>query len=242
MNTIELTEAELATFMTEATSGRFAALRGYKSEGTGDVSDITIQFGCYYGTLLDEDAKFLNSVLDGTTTGNISVKHGVWLEGVLPAGNYSVEVTDNGQTSTEMIDLESKQISNQESKARRKAFLSYSLPYGDSMVQKAAKALLSSILNPAPKNVEYEKEGKGLYSLDGTLYLRDALIREKTIIEKGERKFKASAPATAVKDALRKQMKTGNYRTFRLKEGNFSTLTMEKSTISYADGKFFLSR
>ena len=239
----EITKEEVADFCTGCTSGRFVAVKGYTS-ATKEVADFYLQFGCYYGNLLEEDSKLLKGIIAGNGNGSIAVKHGIWIEGELDASPSGIPVSINGNAPV-LIDLGNPKLKNREAKGRVSAILSYALPMNSNEIITAAAALLKGIENPKDIGAAYGKEGKGIYSLDrqdgeNHWYLRDGLIVSKTVIQEGERKFSASLPETAIKDAVRRLLKSGRYRTFNLTEGNFRSVKIEGAELIYDNGKFFL--
>lgn len=239
----EITKAEVADFCTGCTSGRFVAVKGYTAT-TGEVADYSLQFGCYYSNLLQEDSALLKGIIAGNGNGTVAVKHGIWIEGELDVSPSGIPVSINGNAPV-LIDLGNPKLKNREAKGRVAAILSYILPMNSGEVIAAAAALLKGIENPKDTGADYHKEGKGVYSLDRSdgnnhWYLRDGLIVSKTIIQEGEKKFSASLPETAIKNAVRKLLKTGRYRTFNLTEGNFRSVKIEGAELIYDNGKFFL--
>ena len=239
----EVTKEEVGAFCSDCVSGRFAAVKGYTAE-TGEVADFVLQFGCYYGNLLEEDAVFLKDIVAGKYTGAIDVKHGVYVEGALAASSTGVAVSVDG-AATMILDLKDPRIKNRDAKGRTAHVLSYSLAGNDPLVIAAASALLKGIESPKDTGAEYQKEGKGVYSLDRAdgeshWYIRDGLIVSKSIIQEGEKKFSASLPETAIKNSVRKLLKSGRYRTFNLTEGNFRSVKIEGAELIYDNGKFFL--
>lgn len=240
----ELTKKEVGNFCSECTSGRFAAVNGYTSQ-TGEVADYSIQFGCYYSNLLKEDAAFLKDIIAGQYPGPVDVKHGVYLDGEFAPASTGTAVSVDGAAPV-LFDLESPRIKNRDAKGRAAHVFSYSLAGNSSMVIDAASALLKGIESPKDTGAAYQKEGKGIYSLarsDGEShwYLRDGLIISKKVIQKAEKKFSASLPETAIKNAVRKLLKSGRYRNFTLTEGNFSSVKIEGAELIYNNGKFFLN-
>ena len=239
----EISKEEVGAFCTAATSGRFVAVKGYTSQ-TGEVADFSLQFGCYYGNLLEADSTFLKDIVAGKYAGAIDVKHGVYVEGALAASSTGVAVSVDGAAPM-ILDLKDPRIKNRDAKGRTAALFSYTLAGNDPLVIAAASALLKGIESPKDTGAEYRKEGKGVYSLDRDdgerhWYLRDGLIVSKNVIQEGEKKFSASLPETAIKNAVRKCLKTGRYRTFNLTEGNFRSLKIEGAELIYDNGKFFL--
>lgn len=239
----EITKAEVGAFCSDCTSGRFVAVKGYTAE-TGEVADYSLQFGCYYSNLLEEDSNFLKGIIAGNGNGSIAVKHGVWIEGELDTSPSGVPVSINGNAPV-LIDLGNPKLKNREAKGRTAAVLAYTLPMNSAEVIAAAAALLKGIENPKDTGAAYQKEGKGIYSLDrqdgeSHWYLRDALIVSKIVIQEGEKKFSASLPETAIKNAVRRLLKSGRYRTFNLTEGNFRSVKIEGAELIYDNGKFFL--
>jgi len=238
----EITKAEVGAFFSDCTSGRFVAVKGYTSQ-TGEVADFSLQFGCYYGNLLEADSTFLKDIVAGKYAGAIDVKHGVYVDGVLSSSSSGVAVSVDG--STMILDLGDTRIKNRDAKGRTSHIFRYTLAGNDPMVIDAASALLKGIESPKEGGAEYQKEGKGIYSLDRSdgeshWYLRDGLIVGKTIIQEGEKNFSASLPATAIKNAVRRLLKSGRYRTFNLTEGNFRSVKIEGAELIYDNGKFFL--
>jgi len=239
----EITKEEVGAFCSDCTSGRFVAVKGYTS-ATKEVADFYLQFGCYYGNLLEEDATFLKGIVAGNGNGSIAVKHGIWIEGELDVSPSGIPVSINGNAPV-LIDLGNPKLKNREAKGRVAAILSYILPMNSGEVIAAAAALLKGIENPKDTGADYHKEGKGVYSLDRSdgnnhWYLRDGLIVSKKVIQEGEKKFSASLPETAIKNAVRKLLKSGRYRTFNLTEGNFRSIKIEGAELIYDNGKFFL--
>jgi hypothetical protein len=239
----EITKAEVADFCTGCTSGRFVAVKGYTS-ATKEVADFYLQFGCYYDNLLKEDSNLLKGIIAGNGNGSIAVKHGIWIEGELDASPSGIPVSINGNAPV-LIDLGNPKLKNREAKGRVSAILSYVLPMNSAEVIAAAAALLKGIETPKDTGADYSKEGKGIYSLDRSdgeshWYLRDGLVVSKSVIQEGEKKFSASLPETAIKDAVRKLLKSGRYRAFNLTEGNFRSIKIEGAELIYDNGKFFL--
>lgn len=239
----EITKAEVADFCTGCTSGRFVAVKGYTS-ATKEVADFYLQFGCYYDNLLKEDSNLLKGIIAGNGNGSIAVKHGIWIEGELDASPSGIPVSINGNAPV-LIDLGNPKLKNREAKGRVSAILSYVLPMNSAEVIAAAAALLKGIETPKDTGADYSKEGKGIYSLDrqdgeSHWYLRDGLIVSKTVIQEGEKKFSASLPETAIKNTVRKLLKSGRYRAFNLTEGNFRSIKIEGAELVYDNGKFFL--
>lgn len=239
----EITKEEVADFCTGCTSGRFVAVKGYTS-ATKEVADFYLQFGCYYGNLLEEDATFLKGIIAGNGNGYLAVKHGIWIEGELDVSPSGIPVSINGDSPI-LIDLGNPKLKNREAKGRTAAVLAYTLPMNSAEVIAAATTLLKGIESPKDTGADYSKEGKGIYSLDRSdgeshWYLRDGLIVSKTVIQEGEKKFSSSLPETAIKNAVRKLLKSGRYRTFNLTEGNFRSVKIEGAELVYDNGKFFL--
>lgn len=239
----EITKEEVGAFCSGCTSGRFAAVKGYTAT-TGEVADFVLQFGCYYSNLLEEDASFLKDIVAGKYSGTVDVKHGVYVDGLLSASTNGVAVSVDGAAPM-ILDLGDTRIKNRDAKGRTSHIFRYTLAGNDPMVIDAASALLKGIENPKDTGAEYQKEGKGIYSLDrqdgeSHWYLRDGLIVSKTIIQEGEKKFSASLPETAIKNAVRRLLKSGRYRTFNLTEGNFRSVKIEGAELIYDNGKFFL--
>jgi len=239
----ELSKAEVADFCSGCVSGRFVAVKGYTTE-TNEVGDYFLQFGCYYGDLLKEDSVFLHEIIAGNGNGCLEVTHGAWLDGELEISPSGIPVSID-KNAPVLLDLDNPKIKNREAKGRKRAILSYSLPMNGAEVIAAATALLKGIESPKDTGADFQKEGKGIYSLDrqdgeNHWYLRDGLIVSKTVIQEGERKFSASLPKTAIKDAVRRLLKTGKYRSFNLTEGNFRSVKIEGAELIYDGGKFFL--
>ena len=239
----EVTKEEVGAFCSACVSGRFVAVKGYTAT-TGEVADFVLQFGCYYSNLLQEDSALLKDICAGKYTGAIDVKHGVYVDGVLSSSSNGVAVSVDGAAPM-ILDLKDTRIKNRAAKGRTSHILQYTLAGNDPMVIDAASALLKGIESPKEGGAEYQKEGKGIYSLDRSdgeshWYLRDGLIVSKTIIQEGEKKFSASLPETAIKNAVRRLLKSGRYRTFNLTEGNFRSVKIEGAELIYDNGKFFL--
>jgi hypothetical protein len=239
----EVTKEEVGAFCSGCVSGRFAAVKGYTAE-TGEVADFLLQFGCYYGNLLEEDSNLLKGIIAGNGNGSIAVKHGIWIEGELDVSPSGIPVSINGDSPI-LIDLGNPKLKNRAAKGRVAAILSYVLPMNSSEVIAAASALLKGIESPKDTGANYSKEGKGIYSLDRSdgeshWYLRDGLVISKTVIQEGEKKFSSSLPETAIKNAVRKLLKSGRYRAFNLTEGNFRSIKIEGAELIYDNGKFFL--
>lgn len=239
----EISKAEVADFCSGCVSGRFVAVKGYTAE-TREVADYFLQFGCYYGNLLEEDSRFLKNLIAGNGNGVLDVKHGVWLDGSLAPSPSGIPVSIDGATPIP-LDLGDPRIKNREAKGRTAAVLSYSLPMNGVEVIAAASALLKGIETPKDTGADFHKEGKGIYSLDRSdgenhWYLRDGLVVSKMVIQEGEKKFSASLPETAIKDAVRRLLKSGRYRAFNLTEGNFRSIKIEGAELIYDNGKFFL--
>jgi len=240
----EVTKEEVGAFCSGCVSGRFVAVKGYTAE-TGEVADYFLQFGCYYGNLLEEDSNFLNEIIAGKYTGMVDVKHGVYVDGVLSSSSSGVAVSVDGAAPM-ILDLKDTRIKNRAAKGRTAHVLRYTLAGNDPLVRDAAAALLKGIESPKDTGAEYQKEGKGIYSLDrqdgeNHWYLRDGLIVSKKVLQEGEKKFSASLPETAIKNAVRRLLKSGRYRTFNLTEGNFRSIKIEGAELVYDNGKFFLN-
>ena len=240
----EITKEEVADFCSGCVSGRFVSVKGYTAE-TGEVADYSLQFGCYYGNLLEEDSALLKDICAGKYTGAIDVKHGVYVDGGLSSSSSGVAVAVDGAAAPMILDLGDTRIKNRAAKGRTSHILQYTLAGNDPLVIAAASALLKGIESPKDTEADYSKEGKGIYSLDrqdgeSHWYLRDGLIVSKNVIQEGEKKFSASLPETAIKKAVRKLLKSGRYRAFNLTEGNFRSIKIEGAELIYDNGKFFL--
>lgn len=247
---IAVSRKQFADYVDSVRGGQFIHLRGYVN-ADGEKADYTLRFGIRYGDLKARDVRVVQDVLAGSRTLDLHVTHGVWIptHRLATIGNPATaanavaasvrfqKVVDGTAVKVEVqtaLDLSDGELLNtRKSGDRTQATISYRLPSTHPAAKIALQAVLDGFLNPKPATADYAKEGKSLFSLDTTdrWYLRDVLAVSKVVTEQAVYDFKASATATAIKDACRRHLLTGKYRQFILTDGNFTALTIDGQAV-----------
>ena len=108
----------------------------------------------------------------------------------------------------------------------------FNLDMEDERLKTAVREVLHGLENPAPARASYDKKAKGLYEneSDGRIHVRDALKVHKVVREEGDYGQKASKPEVAIKDAVRRTLRTGRYRQF-IFDGRFESITISGQAI-----------
>lgn len=240
---IKINREHLAEYLDNVRGGQFIRVNGYINK-KGETEDLTLRFGIRYGNLKDRDIKFVQSCLNGERALTINVKHCVWVPTALLATIGNAATSSNAvhatltfqrklagvmanitvQTAIDLFDTTT--FTNRKASDRTAVELSYAMPSTHPAAIQALQSLLDGFLNPEPATAEYVKEGKSLYSLDSTKrwYLRDVLVVDKRVTNPVAYQFKASAIATAVKDAIRRNLLTSKYRQIILTDGQFDSV------------------
>ncbi|NIQ16489.1 MAG: hypothetical protein GTO02_19475 [Candidatus Dadabacteria bacterium] len=104
-----------------------------------------------------------------------------------------------------------------------------------SLLEEARQALLGAIISPNKKRSEAQKNaythvtnGVKVHNENGQLYIFGMKVRKTTIVE-GEYKEDTRRPLTKAKDAIRKTMKSTQYRQFIVP--NFDTVSVKGDTL-----------
>ena len=208
---------EVMTVLNEMRSGGFVFVKGYTPlHGNGEVADYYIQFGVNYGRIKDNDILDLQAVQNGTKPLNLHIKYGVWVD---PQGNQH----------------------NRKAKDRSPMTVEFDIGMDDARLQAAVTKVLHHLTDPNPTTVDYTKEGKGMYSLDGDtdrVYIRDALRMFKNVTTEGDWPFKASSESVAIENAVRKTLRVGKYRQFFFEFGQFDYIIVNGAAITFdAEGE-----
>lgn len=201
--TIEQKQSVLNTFNANP-SGCFIGVQGYENS-FGEVANYTLQSGVNYGNIKDKSIEKLKELKEGKAEQSVHVKCNVWKN---PDGS----------------------ITNRKGKDR--TFETYENDYSFDCedFQNACDEILNGLTNPRESSQTFDKEAKGLYSIDGeTLYIRDCLKVTKTVVKEGEYAQSATLPFNALKDAIKGLLPVSNYRTFKLE--NFESISINGNVI-----------
>jgi len=243
---LPIPRSNLAEYLDAVKGGQFIRIFGYVNQ-EGEKADYALRFGIKYGNLKERDVRFVQDALAGSKPLDLHVRHNVWMPDATLANVANAATSINAvpatltfkreiagvQTSVTIdtaIDLyDDASFTNRKAKDRTMVALDYRLPSSHPAAVKALQAVLDGFLDPAPATADYDKQAKSLYSLDSTQrwYLRDVLVVAKRVILAGNYQPKASAVATAVKDAIRRLLLTGKYRQMILTDGQFDHVTIE---------------
>ena len=192
--TMEQKQKVLNTFNANP-SGCFIQVNGYENS-KGEVATYQLQSGVNYGNIKDISIMQLEDIKAGKAFETIDVTYGTWIN---PDGTES----------------------NRKAKGRIYDIVTKNFKYTDADFQKACDELMESLVNPRKVETSYDKEAKGLYSMDGeTLYIRDCLVVNKTVEKEGEYTEKATTDYTALKNKIESFLKKSKYRTFKLESFN----------------------
>lgn len=198
---------ELAAVFDENPGGAFISIKGYRPvSADGEVADYQLRSGIKYPNVVADSIAQLKDIMAGKGVPSLHVKCMTWQN-------------------------PDKTFSNRKSKERVLVTFEKSYLVADRAFQEAAAEVLEALENPGKPTTEYDKEAKGLYSLDGTsFYIRDCLVIEKKILVHGTRNVKATHPDTALRDAIRRLLPVGNYRTFKL-DGEFDAVMINHDKV-----------
>lgn len=195
-------------------SGAFVFIKGYEPVGgEGEVADYYIQTGIKYPNVVQASIKKLQEMMRGEheeLTGHILITCNCWKDkqGILH---------------------------NREAKDRTLVTDTKIYSHSDQVFLDVCKDLLDQLKNPKEKETSFEKEAKGLYSMEtkegvDVLYVRDCLVLRKVIIKFGQQPVKATLPLQALKDYIKRLLPVGNYRMFKL-DGRFEKIAINKEEI-----------
>ena len=201
--TIDQKQEVLNTFNANP-SGCFIGIQGYENSH-GEIANYTIQSGVNYGNIKNLSIEKLNDIKAGKDIKDITVKCDIW---------------ENADGT----------VTNRKATGRTFKTITTAYKWDSDDFQKACDEILQGML--APKKVEqsYDKEAKGLYSIDDdTLYIRECLVVTKAVVKDGVYPESAQLPFNALKDAIRKLLPVANYRTFKLE--SFQSITINGSII-----------
>lgn len=188
--TIEQKQTVLNTFNANP-SGCFIAINGYEN-ANGEVSNYQLRSGVNYGTIVDKSIEALLDIKAGKTVDKISVECNVWQN---EDGTYT----------------------NRKAAGRKLVSIKQDYDVKSVEVQEACDAILNGLQNPRETTTSYDKEAKGLYSMDDeTLYIRDCVVINKTVVTNGVYPVTASLPVNALKDTIKRMLPVSTYRTFKL--------------------------
>lgn len=218
---VEVGMETIRDIFNESRSGGFFSIRRYEPEGGhGEIATYNCQFGVNYGNIKALDIADLDAILDGTKPISLTVR-------------YGTHVDANGVQHS------------RKAKDRTPMTVTLSLDMTDSRLQQAVRDVRQSLINPRPATAEYDRWAKGGYALLGEgengdrLYIRDCLINGKEVHVRGDYPFKASSPDVAIRDAVRRTLRTGRYRQFIL-DGRFESISISGESISQ-NGEFSLN-
>lgn len=201
--TIEQKQSVLSTFNANP-SGCFIGVQGYENSH-GEIANYTLQSGVNYGNIKNISIEKLKEIKEGKVVPFVKVVCNVWKN---PDGT----------------------ITNRKGKDRTFEKFEGEYAFDSEDFQKACDDIMQGFLNPRESNQTYDKEAKGLYSMDDeTLYIRECLVVTKTVLENGEYAEKATLPFNALKDAIKRLLPVSNYRTFKLE--NFQSISINGTVI-----------
>jgi hypothetical protein len=203
MVTIEQKQTVLNTFNANP-SGCFIAINGYENSH-GEVANYQIQSGVNYGNIKAASIKKLSEIKAGQVEKEVTVRCMVWQN-------------------------EDGTIATRKGAGRKMVAYEQSYAWDSADFQKACDAIMEGFLNPRETTHTFEKEAKGLYSMDEeTLYIRDCLLLNKAVIKEGVYPESATAPFTALKDTIRGMLPVSKYRAFKLE--NFDNIMVNGNLI-----------
>jgi hypothetical protein len=194
----------LVNIMSDAKHGGFMRIHGFRSKtGFGEVQNTTYQKGIKYSEAVKRSLAMLE-VIEADADYSATVTRGVWLDAdgnANPTGRKS-KVYTNPKTVTETYKAESETMTDALAKVRK------------------------SLTAPERPTSDYKKLGNGVYeNEEGTLYVRDLRLIQKTVITHGDYPFKASKAVVALANAIKRDMPVSKYRMFRM-DGEFDKVTL----------------
>ena len=189
---IEQKQKVLDTFNANA-SGCFIQITGYEN-ANGEVSTYQLQSGVNYGNIINMSVEQLKDIKAGNEVKEIEVKCGVW---------------KNADGT----------ITNRKATGRTYKTLTTLYKWDSAEFQTACDEVMESLINPKKVETPYEKEAKGLYSIDEeTLYIRQCLVVNKVVEKDGVYPQSATLPLNALKEKIKGLLKVSKYRTFKLEQ------------------------
>ena len=201
--TMEQKQKVLDTFNANP-SGCFIQVSGYEN-AFGEVATYQLQSGVNYGNIKDMSIMQLEDIKAGKEFDSLEVTCGVWMN---PDGS----------------------ITNRKAGGRTYTTIKTTYKVDEADFQKACDEVMEGLVNPRTVEQSYEKEAKGLYSIDEeTLYIRNCLIVNKVVEKDGEYPDKATLPFNALKDKIRSLLKVSKYRTFKLE--SFSSIAINGTMV-----------
>lgn len=200
----------LVAIIGDSQHGGFMRIHGFRSKtGYGEVQDTTYCKGIDYGTAVQRSLAMLDAI-EATPDFSVTVTRGIWADdkgNENPSGRKK-KGFENAKTVTETYDMASPVMKDALAKVRK------------------------SLTAPERPTKEYEKLGNGVYqSEEGTLYVRDLRLVAKHVVIHGDYPFKATTAATAVQNAIKRDMPVSKYRMFRM-DGDFEAVTLGGHEIS----------
>ena len=107
--------------------------------------------------------------------------------------------------------------------------------FGNPLLAQAFAKVRQSLVAPRPSNVEYEKEGNGVYDLNGTLHIRDCQLIRKEVVRSGDYPISTQEPVNALADTIRRMLPVGKYRQVKL-DGRFDYVAVQGQLVMQNEG------
>jgi hypothetical protein len=202
---LEQKQMVLDTFNANA-SGCFIQVTGYEN-ANGEVSTYQLQSGVNYGNVINMSVEQLKDIKAGNEVKELEVKCNVWEKSVDEISKLPKDHTIEDECTNR--------------KATGRTYKPFAKPYkwDSAEFQTACDVVMESLINPKKVEQSYEKEAKGLYSIDEeTLYIRQCLVVNKVVEKDGVYPQSATLPLNALKEKIKGLLKVSKYRTFKLEQ------------------------